>query len=507
MDARRTAERLRRHYWWPGLMGDVKSWSEACLSCAINKPMTRAARGVFAPNEVPTHRWEIVSMDFMSGIPKSRRGHDNLMIVVDRLTKRIRLIPTSTEISGEKAAMHFVEHIFAQHGLPRVIISDRDPKFTAAFWRRVHCLLGTRLMMSTADHPQTDGQSERGLRSISAMLRHYVNMHGDDWCEQLWAVEFAYNDAIQATTGFSPFHLDLGRDPASPAALLGELTQRLAKTKPAHPHQDDLDRADSFVISMRESLTKARQALLQAQRAVQLKEAVKPAGMEFAPGDYVFLRQDHLGAVSAALKFGPKWHPTPYRVTDRVGRNAYRLMMDKDKNEQFHPVVNVSKLKPAGEHRPVPRPLQQQAVHARVLKWFVQTEKSRIQRLKVKVSLDGFFSPGGLLVPSATERGGFDALDAYANDKAVARLPNRLGKRVTRSFVDPDGDGAELKVYRGLVIGFDPADQEQAFQIWYEDRDTQWIPTSLLDKLLVTPANDNQLAAMAANVLAAPNDF
>jgi hypothetical protein len=136
-----------------------------------------------------------------------------------------------------------------------------------------------------------------------------------------------------------------------------------------------------------------------------------------------------------------------------------------------------------------------------------QVTPHRVSDLSTKVSLDGFFSPGGLLVPSATERGGFDALDAYANDKAVARLPNRLGKRVTRSFVDPDGDGAELKVYRGLVIGFDPADQEQAFQIWYEDRDTQWIPTSLLDKLLVTPANDNQLAAMAANVLAAPNDF
>ena len=173
-------------------------------------------------------------MDFMK-LDASKSKNDFLFIVVDRLTKRMVLIPCQESITGRGAARLFVERIFREHGMPRVVISDRDPRFTAEFWRRLHELLGTKLMMSTADHPQTDGQSERSLRSVQAMLRHYVSEQGDDWDEHLWAVEFAYNDAVQATTGFAPFELDLGRLPSTPCALLGKLVQDVGAAKGLPP--------------------------------------------------------------------------------------------------------------------------------------------------------------------------------------------------------------------------------------------------------------------------------
>jgi len=189
---------------------EVQGLLDGCRSCAVNKPTTQPARGVYSPHDVPLHCWEVVATDFMSGLPTSRRGNDFLFLVVDRLTKRLVLIATRKSVTGREAARLFVERVFREHGLPRVIISDRDPRFTGAFWRRLHELLGTKLNMSTADHPQTDGQSERSLRSVQAMLRHFVKQQGVDWDEHLWAVEFAYNDAVQASTGFRRFRLTWG---------------------------------------------------------------------------------------------------------------------------------------------------------------------------------------------------------------------------------------------------------------------------------------------------------
>jgi hypothetical protein len=129
----------------------------------------------------------------------------------------------------------------------------------------------------------------------------------------------------------------------------------------------------------------------------------------------------------------------------------------------------------------------------------VLCEAGKPQKLKVKISFDGRHTRGGLLVPTAFDRAGYDVLEAYAKDPAVPRLHNFLGQRVQRVFIDPDGDGTQMKEFRGLVIGYDPTDQDQTFQLWYEDGDTEWVPTSHLRKLMVNPYDDApELKAMAA---------
>ena len=497
VSAARTRERLRRHYWWPGMTDYVQAHYDGCRQCAVNKTWTRAARGVFSPNEVPSHRWEIVSMDFLSGIPLTESGCDFLMVVVDRLTKRLVLIPTTKEVTGQIAAKLFVERVFREHGLPRAIISDRDPRFTGAFWRRLHDLLGTRIQMSTADHPQSDGQSERAMRTLLEMLRHYVGQLGTDWDEHLWAVEFAYNDAVQSTLRTSPFQADLGRDPSSPYSLLGRLAEQVAGpiTTGTAEQQGDKASADDFAANMREQLSRARAALFRAQRAAELVAAGQSPGMEFVAGEYVFVREDATGTSAAALKLGPLWLG-PVRVAARQGANAYKLMLPKD--WKMHPVVNVGKLKPAGEHRPAEAPGEAAPTGARVLGFVEHTEDGE-RRLRVKLAIGGrVASRGALLAKTAATRGGFDALEAYA---AVNPRPllNYLGRVVQRSFLDvTQGPEGTVRPFRGIIIGFDPTNPEQQFEVLYEDKEIEWMSMTMMRPLLQTGPQGGDVVALAA---------
>src|SRR6266511_685843 len=128
--------------------------------------------------------------------------------MVDRLSKRDHFEPTVTTATAPDTAKLFFSSIFRLHGLPRAIVSDRDSKFTSRFWQELFRLLGVKLAMSTAFHPQTDGQTERANRTLEDMLRAFVNYRQTNWDECLPAAEFAYNNSLQASTGYTPFFLD-----------------------------------------------------------------------------------------------------------------------------------------------------------------------------------------------------------------------------------------------------------------------------------------------------------
>ena len=159
-------------------------------------------------------------MDFVTHLPKTQRHFDALMVVVDYLTKMLILVPTYSSATAVDTARLFVDAVVRRHGLPRAIVSDRDTKFTSTFWREVQRTMGTTLAMSSGFHPQTDGQTERANRSIEEMLRAYVGRGQTDWDERLGMVEFAYNNSVHSSTGFTPFYLCYGRHPVSPVTRL-----------------------------------------------------------------------------------------------------------------------------------------------------------------------------------------------------------------------------------------------------------------------------------------------
>ena len=159
-------------------------------------------------------------MDFVVQLPKTMKGFDAILVVVDRLTKWVHLIFTHTTDTAPETAKTFLDHIFRLHGLPRVIVSDRDPKFVSKFWRTLFKQLGMHLALFTAYHPQTDGQTESANRTLEDMLRTFVNYKQDNWDDCLPAAEFAYNNSQQASTGYTPFYLDCGQHPITPSTLL-----------------------------------------------------------------------------------------------------------------------------------------------------------------------------------------------------------------------------------------------------------------------------------------------
>ena len=162
---------LRESYWWHGMKNDVARYVEECLTCRKVKAEHQNPHGKLQPLETPEWKWEHLTMDFITKLPRTARGDDTIWVVVDRLTKSAHFLAIKESSSAEKLAEIFVREIVSLHGIPVSIISDRDTRFTSRFWQKFQEELGTRLHFSTAFHPQTDGQSERTIQTLEDMLR------------------------------------------------------------------------------------------------------------------------------------------------------------------------------------------------------------------------------------------------------------------------------------------------------------------------------------------------
>ena len=270
-------------------------------------------------------------MDFIVGLPTTNRGHDAIWVVVDRLTKMCKFIPTKTTVKTPELARLFVENVYRLYGLPANIISDRDQKFNSHFWRAVFKRLDTMLNLSTADHPQTDGQTERVNQVLEDMLRAYVSKRQSNWEDYLPILEFAYNSAKNVTTGFSPFMLMYGFQPRSPVTI-GLGNERIQHVK-------------DFLQDHFDMLKIARLNVKQAQDRYKRYADEKRRTITFEEGDQVFLRvPEHSKSLKtgAVAKLSPRYCG-PFRILKKIGDVAYKL--DLPPNVHVHPVFHVSRLR------------------------------------------------------------------------------------------------------------------------------------------------------------------
>ncbi|KAJ9522138.1 hypothetical protein QJQ45_005140 [Haematococcus lacustris] len=340
----KTYLRLSRLVYWPRMAAAVHDYIRTCTHCQRNKSSTTKPFGLLQPLPVPQHRWEQVSMDLITQLPVTSAGHDAIVVFVDKLTKMIHTVPTTTAVSAPELAQLFFDSVFKYHGLPKVIISDRDPRFTSNFWQQLFAKTGTHLNISTANHPQTDGQTERANRTIEDMLRNYVSPHHTDWDNHLTAVEFAYNASIQASTGYSPFMLNSGQEPHTPLSL--------AVSSAAQPRVTPAtsESAPAFLQRMATNIAAATQHLIKAQeRQVKYANAHRQ-DHTFSSGDMVYLCDSFFTHIrpatqvaGAARKFTPRQHG-PFKVLEVVTPVALRLQLPVEW-KSVHPVVHVSHVK------------------------------------------------------------------------------------------------------------------------------------------------------------------
>ena len=202
----KTLEILHPHFYWPRLKRDIERVCERCVKCKKAKSKSNP-HGLYTPLPIPEASWVDVSMDFILGLPRTPRGKDSVFVVVDRFSKLAHFIACHKTDDASNVADLFSMEVVRLHGMPRSIVSDRNAKFLSYFWKTLWNKLGTKLLLSTTCHPQTDGQTEVVNRTLSTLLRAIIKKNIKTWEECLPHIEFAYNRAVHYTKNFH--HLKL----------------------------------------------------------------------------------------------------------------------------------------------------------------------------------------------------------------------------------------------------------------------------------------------------------
>ncbi|CDF35428.1 unnamed protein product [Chondrus crispus] len=202
--------------YWPHMYRSIETYVSTCQVCQRNKTPNMNVPGHLQPLVVPDKCWQQVTTDFVTKFSKSRPGNDTVLVIVDRLSKLAIFIPTNENVKATTVYQLFQDHMFSKHGVPLCIISDRDPKFNSKYWKSLAELTNVSLNMSTRDHPQTDGQSEDMIRTLSNMIRGFIQKAPQDWDTVLSCLEYEYNCAKHKTTELAPFEIDVGRVPGTP---------------------------------------------------------------------------------------------------------------------------------------------------------------------------------------------------------------------------------------------------------------------------------------------------
>ena len=213
-------EKLSKLFFWPRMDKTVKYYIASCDTCQRTKPRTQRMNGLIEPHDVPPYPFHTVAMDLIVELPKTRTGFHSIVVFICKLSKFTYMIPLKNTAGAKEIATAYFDTVFRFHGFPSKIVSDRDARFTSAFWKELQTLGNTKINFSTSYHPQTDGETERRNRTIEQVIRAFINRTQSNWDELLSSVEFALNSAIQSGTQHSPIFLVCGHEPIVPASFL-----------------------------------------------------------------------------------------------------------------------------------------------------------------------------------------------------------------------------------------------------------------------------------------------
>ncbi|EKD03262.1 retrotransposon nucleocapsid protein [Trichosporon asahii var. asahii CBS 8904] len=303
---------VKKLYWWPGWSTDSDEYVKGCIDCQRTKHSRTKATGLLRPLPVPDRAWVDISLDHLTGLGQSK-GYDAVLVVVDRFTKMAVFVPCHKTDQAADFAGQFMRWVYPRFGLPDSIVSDRGPLFVSGFWDTLTELLGTKRKLSSAAHPQTDGQSEIVNQWLTQFLRIFSNYEQDDWADLLPQAEFAYNSTPHSAIGMTPFEAHSGRRP------------RRSFLEP--PRSETRD-GDPAAVNWYEEMTRVHQRVGEAiQRAQAEYKRQFDKGRREAPfkeGELVWLSGENIQRLRDVKKLDYK-QLGPYRISEAVGPNAYRL--------------------------------------------------------------------------------------------------------------------------------------------------------------------------------------
>lgn len=339
--ANRMCVLLRSHYYWPRMSNTCESYVHKCKSCQLAKASTLKRPGMAMPLDVPNARWSRITMDFVSGLPVTPGNNDCILVVVDRLTKRAHFLPMSVKDDVDMIAQLLMDRVFSQHGIPESIFSDRDIRFVNRFWAFIMKSFGIVLHMSVAANPATDGQTERVNKIVEEMLRHYVGSQRAPWDWALSAVEFAYNNAYQASIDTTPFYADLGYHPRFLGML--NVSNRFTLDDQMYIAGFFVEQQDKIFGDIQDFMSRS-----QDRMGIEMNRHRRP--LTFKVGDLVLVNANAYFGKAAKTKLEYLYHG-PLMVQEVINPNAYRLRMPLGLRK--HNTFNIKSLKPYHSRFPI----------------------------------------------------------------------------------------------------------------------------------------------------------
>jgi hypothetical protein len=327
-----TYSKLKKLFAWPGMKQQTKQFVQTCQICLQAKPDRAKYPGLLQPLPVPEGSWQVVTLDFIEGLPRSS-SYNCILVVVDKFSKYGHFLPLSHPFTAIVVAKTFMLNIYKLHGLPQTIISDRDKIFTSQLWEQLFTRSGTQLHLSTAYHPQSDGQTERVNQCLEIYLRCFTHATPSKWAVWLHLAEFWYNTAFHSALNTSPFEVLYGHPPRyfgihSEDCAIPELQVWLKERRLMHSLiQQHLNRAQQHMKNMADK---------------------KRSFRSFELGDWVYIKLQPYVQSSVAARANHKLafrYFGPFQVIQKFGSVAYKLQLPT--TSSIHPVFHVSQLKAA----------------------------------------------------------------------------------------------------------------------------------------------------------------
>jgi len=337
----KTTELVRRHYWWESVGEDVKRYVKTCATCQRTKVSRHKPYGELASLPRPSGPWQEISMDFVTDLPPSMDAEgssfDSILVVIDRYTKMALYIAARKTITADELSQVFVNRVVRSFGVPKGIVSDRGSVFTSKFWSALCYILGVKRRLSTAFHPQTDGQTERQNQTLEHYLRCYCNYRQNDWVNQLALAEFTYNNSQHSTIGTSPFYALYGFNPEI------RIHPTTTSTTPV-----DVPEAALRAKRLNEEREELSQRWIKALDSQAKYYNQNHIPIRFKVGDRVMLQAKHIRQLRPNKKLSDRYLG-PFEIEKVVGDHgqAYKLILPE--SYRIHPVFHVSLLEPFHE--------------------------------------------------------------------------------------------------------------------------------------------------------------
>ena len=332
---RRTTDTIHRKYYWHNMQRDIKHYVRSCDICQRIKVHRHAPYGKLQPLPVPKAPAELVSMDFITGLPPSKHGgrvYDAILVVVDAFTKYALYLPCRKDIDADQLSELMIERVIPIIGIPKNLVSDRGSLFTSHFWSTLCHYLRIRRRLSTAFHPQTDGATERMNQELEYFLRAYVNFHQDDWTRWLPIAQWKYNSSVHSVIQRTPAEAFMAKNPDLQNDVEEEPSEGYAPA--AKDRVDEIRGAWSHIAGL---LEKSKEAMAKQYDKHHIDKS-------FRIGDEVYLRAKNIKTIRPNVKLDHR-QLGPFTIIDTVGKQSYKLRLPPLYG-QLHPTFHVSLLEP-----------------------------------------------------------------------------------------------------------------------------------------------------------------